>query len=75
MLGNGRLEALCFDGSKRLANVRKHQKLAGATIRSVVCVSSLALPYAKGDRPAHPMTRHQPADSLETQKQHALTTS
>ena len=21
MLGNGRLEALCFDGSKRLANV------------------------------------------------------
>ena len=22
MLGNGRLEALCFDGSKRLANVR-----------------------------------------------------
>lgn len=23
MLGNGRLEALCFDGSKRLANVRR----------------------------------------------------
>lgn len=25
MLGNGRLEALCFDGSKRLANVRISQ--------------------------------------------------
>lgn len=22
MLGNGRLEAMCFDGNKRLANVR-----------------------------------------------------
>lgn len=26
MLGNGRLEALCFDGSKRLANVSDTKK-------------------------------------------------
>lgn len=39
MLGNGRLEALCFDGSKRLANVREHREPAGATMRHALCVS------------------------------------
>jgi hypothetical protein len=32
MLGNGRLEALCFDGSKRLANVSNPRIFAPAKI-------------------------------------------
>lgn len=35
MLGNGRLEAQCFDGEKRLAHIR-------GKLRKKVCYSSLA---------------------------------
>lgn len=38
MLGNGRLEAMCFDGVKRLCHIRgKLRKKVGATVFLFVC--------------------------------------
>ena len=44
MLGNGRLEAMCFDGEKRLAHIR-------GKMRKKVCIV-LALTRVLSDRPS-----------------------
>lgn len=42
MLGNGRLEALCFDGEKRLAHIR-------GKLRKKVCAHTFTPQYAHTD--------------------------
>ncbi|KAH7304934.1 hypothetical protein B0I35DRAFT_362550 [Stachybotrys elegans] len=50
MLGNGRLEALCFDGSKRLANIRgKMRKKVWINQGDIILLSLRDFQDGKGD--------------------------
>ena len=50
MLGNGRLEALCFDGEKRLAHIRgKLREKVWINQGDIILLSLRDYPDAKGD--------------------------
>merc|ERR1712146_213869 len=50
MLGNGRLEAMCFDGTKRLCHIRgKMRKKVWVSQGDIVLVSLRDFQYEKGD--------------------------
>ena len=40
MLGNGRLEAMCFDGEKRLAHIRGKMRKKVCTVVALICLLS-----------------------------------